>query len=48
MLEIRRGTPEDFSQVTDQVVASFRTHTPAHPRFEDDDPSTVNPTPQPL
>lgn len=46
MLEIRRGTPEDFSQVTDQVVASFRTHTPAHPRFEDYDPSTVNPTPQ--
>ncbi|MGN0866097.1 MAG: GNAT family N-acetyltransferase [Oligosphaeraceae bacterium] len=46
MLEIRRGTPEDYQQVTDQVVASFRTHTPAHPRFEDFDPVTVNPTPQ--
>lgn len=43
---IRSGTPADYAQVTDQVVASFRTHTPAHVRFEDFDPASVNPSPE--
>ncbi len=43
---IRPGSPADYAQVTDQVVASFRTHTPAHLRFEDFDPSSVNPAPE--
>lgn len=45
-IEIRRGLPSDFPRITDLVAWSFRTHTPAHLRFEDFDPATVNPSPE--
>ncbi len=43
MLEIRRGTPAEYKQLTDQVVWSFRVNTPAHLRFEFFDRSNVLP-----
>jgi predicted N-acetyltransferase YhbS len=41
MDDIRRGTPQDFAEVMERVVASFRERHPSHGRFEELYPDTI-------
>ena len=43
MMEIRQGRPEDYPQLMEQVVQSFRERNPAHPRFEPLYPDVIGP-----